>query len=322
MTIVPPIGPSFELVEEVTANQLAQRGGFGPRTGPVLIKGAVRMWPAWERWSFETMAQLKKPDGSPATAEFITGVVEQGATREVRTLPIGPYLLELASAARTRSQEDRRHLGLLSERRRENLKPGERFPLDWSHMKTFVPDRVYLSQWDVLGEFPHLKADFDIGRLWPGLRKTWGYVFMGPANTVTGLHFDFPNNWFCQVRGTKEVILVPPDQSRHMLPSRKFDWGATLSEIDITRLEEQPRQLEEFSKVRAIYARVEAGDALFIPKGTWHAVVAMEPSISLALFGLTPSEILIGGGKEEIKALLHRMHLYRWGNCACHPAAA
>jgi len=66
------------------------------------------------------------------------------------------------------------------------------------------------------------------------------------------------------------------------------------------------------------YARVEAGDALFVPSKTWHCVVALEPSISLAVFGLTPSEIIIGGGASTARHALHAMHLYRWGNCTCH----
>src|SRR5439155_4074343 len=118
---------------------------------------------------------------------------------------------------------------------------------------------------------------------------------------------DFPDNWFSQVRGTKEVVLVTRDQSRHMCPSQKFDWGATLSAIDITRLAGQGRERAEFEKVRGLYARVEAGDALFIPKGTWHAVVALEPSISLAVFGLKPLEVLLNGGRAELKGLLPRL---------------
>jgi hypothetical protein len=47
-------------------------------------------------------------------------------------------------------------------------------------------------------------------------------------------------------------------------------------------------------------------------------VVALEPSISLAVFGLKPLEVLANGGWAELKGLLHRLRLYRWGNCACH----
>ena len=70
-----------------------------------------------------------------------------------------------------------------------------------------------------------------------------------------------------------------------------------------------------------LYARVEAGDALFVPSKTWHCVVALEPSISLAVFGLTVPEILLGGGAAELRNLLHKLHLYRWGNCTCHKMA-
>jgi lysine-specific demethylase 8 len=314
------IGPSFEFVDQVDWEELAEKGGFGRRDRPLLVKGAVRMWPAWKRWSFARLAELRRPDGSEPVTRFITGVVEQGTTSEQYDLPVGPYLRELAECATEAgcARDHRDDVGLLPDRRRRLIRAGDRFHLDWSYMKTFTANRVYLSQWNILQEFPALRDDFDIRRLWPGWRWTWEYVFLGPENTVTGLHFDFPNNWFCQVQGTKEVVLVTPDQSRHMCPSKKFDWGATLSDIDITRLDEQPRQRAQFEKVRGLYARVEAGDALFIPKRTWHAVVALEPSISLAVFGLTPLEIVIGGGTAELQGMLHRLRLYRWGNCACH----
>jgi hypothetical protein len=313
------IGPEFEFVEEVRWDELTA-GGFGRRSRPLLVKGAVRMWPAWERWTFDKFAALQKPDGSEAVARFITGVVEQGATREQFDAPVGPYLRELARTAERAARDPRPERGLLSARRLAGLRRGDRFRLDWSYLTTFVPDRVYLSQWEILREFPELTSDFAIRQIWPGWRLTWQYAFVGPANTVTGLHYDFPDNWFCQVRGTKEVILVTRDQYRHMCPSRKFDWGATLSAIDITRLADQPKELAEFEQVRALYARVEAGDALFIPKRTWHAVVALEPSISLAVFGLAPAEVVVNGGLAELKRLLHVLRLYRWGNCACHKA--
>jgi len=87
-----------------------------------------------------------------------------------------------------------------------------------------------------------------------------------------------------------------------MCISEKYDWGATLSDINISRLPEQPQQLAAFEKTRGLYARVETGDALFIPKRTWHAVVALEPSISLGVFGLTAPEILLDGGPARSRS--------------------
>jgi hypothetical protein len=308
------VGPEFDFVDEVRWDQV-RGAGFGGRTRPVLVKGAVTAWPAWERWSFERFADLRKPDGSEPHAEFYTGLLEQGATREIFTAPIGPYMRDLDRASR---RPRRRDVGLLSDDRRARLGGGSGFRLDWSYLTTFAPDRVYLSQWPVLREFPELRSDFAIRRLWPGSRLTWEFAFVGPANTVTGLHHDDSNNWFCQVRGTKEVLLFGPAQTRHLSPGRKFDWGTTLSDTDITRLANRSRPSVAFDRARGLYARVEAGDALFIPKRWWHAVVAMEPSISLAVFGLTPAEVVIDGGISELKHLLHLLRLYRWGNCTCH----
>jgi hypothetical protein len=311
-------GPSFELVDTITWDELDRAGGFGARTTPLLIKGAVRAWPAWERWSFDKLADLRKPDGSEVVFRFQNGLVEQGVTRPPLDLKINPYIRELAESA-GKSRDPNK--GLLPDSRRQMIEPGERFYLNWAHMKSFQPTKVYLAQWHILDEFPELRNDFDIRRIWSGWRWTWEFVFIGPADTVTGLHYDFPNNWFCQVRGAKDVIMFPPDQAEHMCKSRKYDWGATLSDINITRLDEQLRERACLARAHGLYARVEAGDALFIPRQTWHAVVAMEPSISLAVFGLTPWEIVAGGGPSEARNLLHKMRLYRWGNCTCHKMA-
>ena len=308
-------GPAFQLVEEIPWQDLDRNEGFGKRTTPLLVKGAVRQWPAWERWSFDNLAALRPPDGQELMFRFQDGLVEQGVTKEPPLLPISPYLRTLAEDARAKLHDK---AGLLSDQRLSELTNGEFFHLDWSYMQSFRPNRIYLAQWHILNEFPQLRKDFDIRQLWPGLRWTWEYVFIGPANTVTGLHYDFPNNWFCQVRGTKEFILFAPDQNEHLCPSRKYDWGATLSDVNISQLDKPSCERAAFEKGHGLYARVEAGDALFVPRRNWHAVVSLEPSISLAVFGLTPSEILIGGGKSEAKNLLHKLGLYRRGNCTCH----
>lgn len=312
------LGPLFREVETVHWRDLKARGGFKPCSGPLLVKGAVEQWSASQNWTFEKLAELRRADGSEVVTSFQNGLVEQGVTREPVIQPVAPYLRKLAASAASIRNTRIEDIGLLPNRHRLALADGEPFHLDWSHLKTFTADEVYLAQWHILKEFPHLRGDFAIQQLWPGLRRTWEYTFIGPANTVTGLHYDLPNNWFCQVTGVKEFLLFPPDQSQHLCRSEKYDWGATLSEIDISRLEEQPTERVAFAKAQGLYARVESGDALFVPSKTWHAVVSLMPSISLAVFGLTPREIAVSAVTIEALGLLHRMHLYRWGNCTCH----
>lgn len=313
-------GPSFQQVEELGAEQLSSSGRVATRTTPLLVRGALRAWPAFQHWSFERLAELRRADGSDVVTSFQNGLIEQGATRAPLQLRVAPYLRELEQAALSVEAPRLEELGLLPNRVRRSLAQGERFWLDWSYLKTFAATRSYLAQWQLLAEFPELRRDMPIRTLWPGRRYTWEFAFLGPANTVTGLHHDFPANWFCQIRGVKEYLLFPPDQTPYLSQSRKYDRGATLSEVDITQLDEQPERAARFAQAEGLYARVEAGDALYIPSTTWHAVVALAPSISIALFGLTAAQVLTRGAPSELLHLLHRMRLYRWGNCTCHGA--
>jgi lysine-specific demethylase 8 len=309
-------GPAFQMVEERTAENHAQQGAE-VYDHPVVVKGGVRAWPAWTKWSFDQLAELRYPDGTEATCRFQEGLVEQGATQPLSTLPVAPYMLELAKAAQAPVSPD---VGLLPDSRRKSLAVGESFFLNWAHMQSFQPNRRYLADWPVLQEFPSLRQDFTIRTLWSGRRWCWEYMFVGPANTVTGFHQDIHDNWFCQIRGTKEVLLVPKDQSPHMSVSKKYNLGSVLSHINISKLDRPSREANEFARTHGYYARVEAGDALFIPKNTWHAVVSLAPSISLAVFGLKIFEVITAGAWAEVKHVLHRLRLYRWRNCICHDA--
>lgn len=312
-----PTGPSFQLIEETTWEALQASGRQLPFERPVLVKGGVKHWPAFSKWSFEHLAGVCESKGSEAPVKFTDGLVEQGVTKGRPFLPVAPYLRELGKQSLATPDPA---AGLLPKARLEQLRqqPGERFHLNWAHMQSFKPTTLYLAQWDILETFPELRRDLMIKSLWPGQRLTWEYVFMGPANTVTGLHNDFPHNWFCQLKGTKEFILFPPDQRQHMCPAKKYDWGATLSDINVSRLPEQAKELASFEKANGIYARVEAGDALFVPRRTWHSVVSAEPSISLGMFGLTPYEVATGGAWATLRDWAHHLRLYAWNNCTCH----
>lgn len=312
----PQAGPAFLLVPEMSWEEYRRERPRGLRT-PLLVKGAVKAWPAWENWTFSKLAQLRRTDGTPVVCRFQEGLVEQGTTGPLPQLPVAPYLEALAEASAKVSGPPE---GLLPHAQKTSLVPGRPFPLHWAHLQSFLPNRRYLADWPILSEFPELRRDFAIRTLWSGLRWTWEYVFIGPANTVTGLHRDIHNNWFCQVRGTKELLLFPPGESALMSRSPKYNLGSVLSTIDITRLDEQPREAELFARARGYYVRAEAGDALYIPKNTWHAVVSLEPSISLGVFGLTALEIVTEGAWAEMKNVFHRFGLYRRKNCICHEA--
>jgi cupin-like protein len=316
--MTPWVGPSFQFVAERPATAARGVAPLNPAE-PQLLRGALKSWPVWSKWTFDSLARLHRPDGSEVRCRFQEGLVEQGATRPLPLLPVGPYLEQLGREAGRRLAPE---AGLLPRSRRLELGPEDRFLLDWEHLARIERGRRYLADWPVLTEFPELRRDFAIRTLWAGWRWTWEYVFIGPADTVTGLHQDIHDNWFCQIRGTKELLLFARDQSPHLFPSRKYNLGSVLSGIDILNLDGHPAHAAGLARTHGWYARVEAGDALFIPKFTWHAVVALEPSISLGIFGLTAWEVMTAGAWSELKNLAHLARLYRWRNCICHESPA
>lgn len=307
-------GPGFLMVNEAPAGVTRFSKGMNLRE-PLLFRGAIKPWPAYERWTFDALAGLRRPDEREVLVRFQDGLVEQGKTKPLPVLAVAPFLRELSEESARGVPPER---GLLPESRRRHLGPAEPFFLDWDAFWSALRPWKYIADWPILHEFPKLRRDFDIRSLWPGFRWTWEYVFIGPTGTVTGLHLDIHDNWFCQVRGSKEVLLFARDQIPASCISGKYNLGSVLSTIDILRLGEQSREAELFARAEGRYARVDAGDALFIPKGTWHAVVSREPSISLGIFGLSAAEILTEGAWAELKNVLHLAGLYRRGNCICH----
>jgi len=119
-------------------------------------------------------------------------------------------------------------------------------------------------------ERPELKALIDeIGFQPDGIldpAKTEGTVSLwyGPAGTLTPVHHDNSNVLFVQIRGQKTVQMAPPTTP------------AALDHADGFQSSVQP----DDTWYRAV---LDEGDALFIPVGWWHQVVAEKPSICLSL---------------------------------------
>ena len=100
-------------------------------------------------------------------------------------------------------------------------------------------------------------------------------LWFGPSGTITPLHYDAMNNVVIQIVGRKNVRLYPPHVSAHMRQTRP--WYASSDPAEAPDPAVSPLSLS-----------LGPGDALFIPVGWWHALVALEVSVTLACidFGL------------------------------------
>lgn len=104
---------------------------------------------------------------------------------------------------------------------------------------------------------------FDAGRLVGG-----SSLWIGPAATLTPLHYDTTNILFVQLVGHKRFWLVSPDWSGLLFRLDGFYVRDDLAAVP-------PEALHEVV--------LSPGDALFLPVGWFHRVLALSPSVSFSL---------------------------------------
>lgn len=101
-----------------------------------------------------------------------------------------------------------------------------------------------------------------------------GSLWIGPRGTVTPLHFDMINNFFCQIIGRKRVRLVPS----WSLPWVYNEYHV-YSEVDAANPD--IGLYPEFEKATVFDFIVEPGEVLFIPLGWWHHLESLDPTVSI-----------------------------------------
>ncbi|MEO0411183.1 MAG: cupin-like domain-containing protein [Pseudomonadota bacterium] len=97
------------------------------------------------------------------------------------------------------------------------------------------------------------------------------FVWIGPAGTITPFHHDLTNNLLIQVKGRKEVVLVPNWEEAHMKTDHRFFSSLTPADLDFS----------PGAAPCAMKFTIGPGDALFIPVGWWHYITSLEESYSV-----------------------------------------
>jgi ribosomal protein L16 Arg81 hydroxylase len=173
---------------------------------------------------------------------------------------------------------------------------------------------TYLTQFELFDALPQLRSDVDFSLLRDRrIRRMLAWI--GPAGTRTGIHADHADNLLAQIRGRKWFRTARPDERSRLHPSRKYDFFSDCSSVVPDRWD--PETQPGFDLVDWAEFVLEPGDLLFNPSGWWHEAVALEPSISVNVFGVSVLGLasrwrLLG------KEALHRAGLYRRGWCTCH----
>ena len=130
-----------------------------------------------------------------------------------------------------------------------------------------------------------------------------GRLWVSAPGTVSPLHYDLTDSYLCQVRGTKRLVLWPPETSLGALdPYPPTHAMARRLRVDVATAgstaqdEGPPEGLDDSSRLEieatAIEAVLEPGDVLYFPANWAHhteAVGAVEDSTAIGRRVVEPS---------------------------------
>ena len=146
-----------------------------------------------------------------------------------------------------------------------------------------TPTPFYMNSYSPFVAHPELLRDFtdpyfvnNWYRTLQGPAADWyndgfGWVFIGPAGTVTPLHVDLfgTHAWLAQIAGRKRCWLYAPSDAGYLYDGRVNPLMPDLNQFPLYR------------KASPIELVLEPGEVLFIPTGWMHYVIALEKSITL-----------------------------------------
>lgn len=211
---------------------------------PVILTDVVPSWPAFGRWNPEYFKQtLGHIDIAIVSGRDGDPDCDRNFDRHRETTTMAAYVDRIMAAGTSND------IYMIAHNR--NMERAELAPL-----------------------FDDIVADPDIFD--PGQLRGGVTLWFGPAGTITPLHHDPTSILFCQVYGSKRVVLIAPWELSLLDRARGY-----YSALDM----EDPDILAALTRagVTVLDIELRAGEALFIPVGFWHHVKALQTSITFSL---------------------------------------
>ena len=140
-------------------------------------------------------------------------------------------------------------------------------------------------------------------------------IWIGHSHSRTGLHYDTDyRNLLCQIEGTKKIYLFPPEQTKYMYPSNKFDNGAVCSQVDFWNIDN--KKFPEFNKSSYIEILLSPGQIISIPPYWWHAVENIGANVALSIRS-EPFSNVVAKLPTGLTYVMHNLGIYKSNNCTC-----
>ncbi|WP_241759461.1 cupin-like domain-containing protein [Pyxidicoccus parkwayensis] len=234
-------GPRVERLRGLSPEAFFER--YYHRNRPVIVEGLMADWPALSRWTPEWLAERFGDE----PVEVMAGRESDGdpdfnANRLRSSLPLRELVARMRGGGATNDVYLVARNSLLLREAFRPLLDDLRAPAGYIHPDIAAPHSVHL--------------------------------WFGPAGTLSNLHHDHLNVLFCQVFGRKRFWLIPSWETPWLYNDRGLYSAVDIRAPDVERF-------PDFARATVHTCEVGPGDALLIPVGWWHAVQALDVSLSV-----------------------------------------
>ncbi len=219
---------------------------------PVVLRGLVGAWPA-------VHAARQSP------AAFRDYVLQFDLGRETEA-----FVGHAAIRGKYYYRDDLN--GFNFERRR--MRFAEAIDLIVRNLDQADAETVYVGSLPILDYLPDLATD-NILSVIPGVRPR---LWLGHASNIS-THYDTLDNVACVVAGSRTFTLYPPETigDLYVGPIDNTMAGQPVSLAASARGDEDQYPRFEAVRDQALVAKLEAGDAIYMPKLWWHQIEATAP---------------------------------------------
>jgi ribosomal protein L16 Arg81 hydroxylase len=249
-----PDGAPVERRRHLSPDEFFER--YYLRNRPVIVEGLLEDWPALSRWTPEWLAgRFGGEEVEIMAGRDSDADPDFNAERLRRTLPFRDWVARMREAGETNDLYLVARNSLLLREAFRPLLEDIRAPAGYIHPDVSVKHSVHL--------------------------------WFGPAGTLSNLHHDHLNVLFCQVLGRKRFWLAPSWETPRLYNDRGLYSAVDIRAPDLSRF-------PAFGKATLHTCEVGPGDALLIPVGWWHAVRALDISLSVTFVSFER-----GGGNTQ-----------------------
>ncbi|XP_043485741.1 HSPB1-associated protein 1 [Polistes fuscatus] len=178
--------------------------------------------------------------------------------------------------------------------------------------KWYYFDYKYMHEW--IQDKPDLLNSFNWHRF--GIEKDGhdSTLWIGNKGAHTNCHFDsYGCNLVAQIHGRKQWILLPPNCTNELHPTRvPYEESTIYSEFNFfsPTIVEEESILKLSGKVKSIV--LEAGDVLLVPKGWWHYVESLNLTVSVNIWLPLQTD-----NESRLKEALVQLIINRIGKKVC-----